>query len=263
MGWMGGLVSRTGFALVMTFMPHALMQAQMAESQPLVIAAEDQAGPWGQADGTGCGNELVLAAYAAVKVPVKLEVMPYARAKNGVMAGSIVGCFGMAWTPELKDKVLFADRPLYSVTAVLMESSARPLKAADGRGLRAGTKIGTVLGYEYPSAFHSLVKQRKLTIMPSFSEVNSLKNLDLNRIDAALVVVDELKNTDYLVAQAHLAGRVDPAFVVGGQDTYLGFSLAHPRSEYARTKFNEGFTTILKDGTYKRILATWKAKQTP
>lgn len=248
----------------MAFMTTAMVIARIpAESskQPLVIAAEDGAGPWGKADGTGCGNDIVLAAYAAVKVPMKLEIMPYARAKNSVLSGSFVGCFGMAWTPDLKGKILFADKPLYSVTAVLIQSSVRPLNATDGKDLPAGTKIGTVLEYEYPPAFYDLVKRRKLVPMPSYSEITSLKNLDLNRVDAALVLVDELKNTDYLIAQAGLAGRVDPAFIIGEQSTYLGFSLAHPQAEYARTKFNEGFAIIFKDGTYKRILDTWKAKQ--
>lgn len=251
------------FALALALSSAFLAPAQVpvdASMQPLVIAAEDGAGPWGQADGTGCGNDLVLAAYAAVKVPVKLEIMPYSRAKSEAMSGSYVGCFGMAWTPELKGKILFADKPLYSVTAMLMQSSAKPLKASGVKELLPGTKVGTVFEYEYPPAFYDLVKQGMLVPMPSYNEVTSLKNLGLNRIDAALVVVDDLKNTDYLVAQAGETGRVSPAFAIGGQSTYLGFSTAHPQSEYARTKFNEGFAIILKDGTYKKIVDSWKAK---
>ena len=257
---MGRLVPKTLLAMAMALA--TLSAAQIpAEPQPLIIAAEDGAGPWGQVDGTGCGNDLVLAAYAAVKVPVKLEIMPYSRAKNGALSGIYVGCFGMAWTPELKGKILFAEKPLYRVTAMLLQSSVKPLNATSVKELSAGTKVGTVLGYEYPPAFYTLVKQRKLTPMPAYSEIISLKNLELNRVDAALVVVDELKNTDYLIAQAGLAGRVEPAFSIGGQATFLGFSRAHPLSEYARAKFNEGFAIILRDGTYKRILEAWKAKQ--
>lgn len=248
---------------MLVFMTALMVPAQVpveAVKQPLVIAAEDGAGPWGQADGTGCGNDLVLAAYAAVQVPVRLDVMPYARAKNGVLTGSYVGCFGMAWTPDLKGKVLFADKPLYSVVAMLMQASERPLKAASVKELRLGTKVGIVFEYEYPPTYYNLVKQGKLVPVSSYNEVTSLKNLDLNRIDVALVVVDDLKSADYLIAQSGMAGRVSPAFSIGGQSTYLGFSTAHPQSEYARRKFNEGFAIILRDGTYKRIVDTWKAK---
>ena len=254
---------RSLIALAMAFLtmgPAAAQSPAEAPKQPLVIAAEDGAGPWGQADGTGCGDDIVLAAYAAVKVPVKLEIMPYSRAKNGVMTGRFVGCFGMAWTPDLKGRILFADKPLYAVTAMLMQSTARPFSVSDGKSLPAGTKVGTVFEYEYPPAFYDLVKQGKVVPMAAYSEVTTLKNLDLGRIDAALVVVDELKNLDYLIAQAGLVGRVDPAFSIGVQGTYLGFSTAHPQSEFARTKFNEGFAIILKDGTYKKILDSWKAK---
>jgi ABC-type amino acid transport substrate-binding protein len=224
----------------------------------LVIAAEDGAGPWGQADGSGCGNDIVLAAYAAVKINAKLEVMPYARAKNGVLTGRYVACFGMAWTEDLKDKVVFADKPLYSVSAMLVQNLSKPLGVSEGKDLPQGTRVGTVFEYEYPSSFYDLVKRGILVPMPAYGEVMSLRNLDLNRVDAALVVVDELKSLDYLIAQAGLEGKVGPAFSLGGQGTYLGFSVAHPYSDYARKKFNEGFALIARDGTVKRILETWK-----
>lgn len=224
----------------------------------LIIAAEDGAGPWGQPDGTGCGNDIVLAAYAAVKVPVRLEVMPYSRAKSGVLAGHYVACFGMAWTEDLKGKVVFADKPLYSVTAMLVQSLSKPLGAASAKELATGTRVGTVFEYEYPAAFYDLTKRGFLTPMPAYSEVVSLKNLDLGRVDAALVVVDELKSLDYLIAQAGLEGKVDSAFDLGGQGTYLGFSTVHPLSGFARRRFNEGFAIISKDGTLKKILEAWR-----
>ena len=231
-----------------------------AVTPPIVIAAEDGAGPWGQADGTGCGNEIVLAAYAAAKVPAKLNVMPYSRARNGVMKGDYAGCFGMAWAPDMQGKVRFADKPLYSVSALLLHATERPLKAGSAKDLPLGTKVGTVYEYEYPSVYHDLVKRGRLVPRPAYNEVTSVKNLDLGRIDAALLVVDDLKNPDYLIAAAGLAGKVKPAFVLGTQGTYVGFSTAHPQGDYARRKFNEGFTIIQKDGTCKRIQDAWKAK---
>jgi polar amino acid transport system substrate-binding protein len=251
-------------SLAISLATAALIAAQ-APSEPskpsLVIAAEDGAGPWGQPDGTGCGNEIVLAAYAAAKVPAKLEIVPYSRAKSGVLDGHYVACFGMAWTPDLKGKVVFADKPLYSVTAMLVQSVAKPLKASSVKDLPTGTRIGTVYEYEYPPVFYDLVKRGTITPMSSYSEVISLKNLDQDRVDAALVVIDELKNLDYLIAAAGLAGKVKQAFAIGGQSTYIGFSTAHPQFKLARSKFNEGFAIIVKDGTLKKIMDTWKAKQ--
>jgi ABC-type amino acid transport substrate-binding protein len=250
--WAAALVTATLFA----------GQGVVPSTQPvLVIAAEDGAGPWGQPDGTGCGNDIVLAAYTAVKVPVKLDVMPYSRAKTGVLSGQFVACFGMAWTEDLKGFVIFADKPLYSVTAMLVQSPARPLAATSAKALPEGTKVGTVFEYEYPPVFYDLVKKGTIVPRPSYSEVNSLKNLDANRIDAALVVVDELKSVDYLITQARMAGRLEPAFSLGGQGTYLGFSTLHPQSEFARKMFNEGYAIITRDGTLRKILDAWKAKQ--
>jgi polar amino acid transport system substrate-binding protein len=230
-------------------------------SQPLEVAAEDAAGPWGQPDGTGCGNDIVLAAYAAAKVPAKLEIMPYSRAKNGVLAGTYVACFGMAWTDDMKGKVVFAEKPLYSVTAMLVQNLSKPLDVSGPKALKSDTKVGTVFEYEYPPAYYELVKKGKITPMPAYSEVVSLRNLALDRIDASLVVVDELKNLDYLIAQAGVIGKVGPAFAIGGQGTYIGFSLAHPQSKYAKESFDRGFAIITRDGTLKKIIETWKAKQ--
>lgn len=248
-------------ALAMAFLAILPVQSDSPGNGALVIAAEDGAGPWGQADGTGCGNDIVLAAFGAANVPVKLEIMPYSRAKSGVLSGHYVACFGMAWTEDLKGKVVFADKPLYSVTALLVQSLSRPLGAQAAKDLAAGTRVGTVFEYEYPPAFYDLVKQGILVPMPAYSEVMSLRNLDLNRIDAALLVVDELKSLDYLIAQAGLEGKVGPAFALGGQGTYLGFSTAHPQSGFARRRFNEGFARITKDGTLKRILDVWRGRR--
>lgn len=246
--------------MALTLLVPAIAELPPPQDAALVIASEDAAGPWGRADGTGCGNDIVLAAYAAVNEPVKLEVMPYSRAKIGVLEGRYVGCFGMAWTDDLKGKVVFADKPLYSVTAVLVQSLARPLKATTAKELPAGTKVGTVFEYEYPPAFSELVKQGIVFPLAAYSEDASLKNLDLGRIDAALVVVDELKNLDFLIRQAGLEGRVGEAFAIGDQSTYVGFSTIHPAAARARQLFNKGLAVIAKNGTLKKIVDTWKAQ---
>jgi ABC-type amino acid transport substrate-binding protein len=227
----------------------------------LVIAAEDGAGPWGQADGTGCGNDIVLAAFAAAKVQARLEVMPYARARNGVLSGTYVGCFGMAWTQDMEGKVVFADKPLYTVTAMLVQRTGAPLHASGPKDLPQDTKVGTVLAYEYPPAYYELVKSGQIVPMDAYSEALSLKNLEQKRVDAALVVIDELKSLDYLINEAGLKGKVGPAFAIGGQGTYIGFSRNHPQGEFARARFNEGYAIITKDGTLHRILETWKARR--
>ncbi len=64
-------------------------------AQTCTIHAEDAAGLWGQADGTGCGNDIVKAAFRASGVEVSLVTTPYNRAKTFVMEGKALACFGM------------------------------------------------------------------------------------------------------------------------------------------------------------------------
>src|SRR4029077_8978886 len=82
-------------------------------SAPLVIAAEDDAAPWSQRDGTGFANDVVRAAFKAVGVEVDFSVVPYARGKDMALKGKVAACFSMTWVPELTGKIVFAEKPLF------------------------------------------------------------------------------------------------------------------------------------------------------
>jgi hypothetical protein len=63
-------------------------------AQTCTIHAEDAAGLWGHADGTGCGNDIVKTAFRAFGVEVSLLTTPY-NLKTLVMEGRALACFGM------------------------------------------------------------------------------------------------------------------------------------------------------------------------
>ena len=90
------------------------------------ILAEDAAGLWGQADGSGAGNDIVKAAYAAMGVKVKLSIVPYNRCKTFVMTGHALACFGMGWSDEFKGKVIFPQERIYTNTATIFDAEFRP-----------------------------------------------------------------------------------------------------------------------------------------
>jgi ABC-type amino acid transport substrate-binding protein len=228
-------------------------------AQALVLGAEDAAGPWGQTDGSGCGNEIVRAAFQAAGVPVSLRILPYARAKEGVLAGTLAGCFAMSASPELEGKVLFSREPLYSATTTFVRGRRPGPREASLERIPAGARVGIVNDYEYPQGIRNLAG-RGVTLASNLSEVANLEMLAAGRLGFAVLMVDELKNLEGLLARAGVAGQVEACFSLPSVGSYVGFSLSHPQGRRAKQDFDKGFAIIRRDGTLRAILKRWKAK---
>ena len=226
-------------------------------AQTLVLGAEDGAGPWGQPDGSGCGNDLVRAAYQAVGVRVELKILPYARAKDRVLAGDLAGCFSMSPSPDLLGKVLLSREPLYTCVSTFVRRAGEleHVTALDGVPLTA--TVGIVNDYEYPEGIRRL-EQRGVTLAPNRSEVASLEMLTAGRLTFAVLQVDALKSLEGLLAQVKAEGRLVPAFHLGRQGSYVAFSLGHPQGRWAKAKFDQGLARIKANGTLQKILKDWK-----
>jgi len=229
--------------------------------QTYTILAEDEAGLWGQADGTGCGNDIVKAAFAASGVSVRLEITPYNRAKILVLKGKALACFGMSWSEELAGKVRFASVPIYSTTSLIFVRGSEAARYRSVDSLPAGTRVGTVLGYEYPVDFVRLVKAGILVPEDSPSEEQNLKKLALGRIDLAILNLNSLKRAENMMREAGVTGQVREAFALGGQGTFVGFAIGNPETPAAIKAFDEGMAKITSNGTLARIMATWMARQ--
>jgi ABC-type amino acid transport substrate-binding protein len=235
-----------------------------ATDEKTIIGAEDSAGLWGMKDGTGCGNDIVAAAFKAANFPVTFEVLPYIRAKKEVIEGKLPGCFGMAWESSLKDKVVFADQPLYTVTTVVVVKKDDSVTKMED--LKAGMVVGTVRGYEYTTEFNALPK-KGIVLKDAKSETQNLEKLLLGRVDAAILNIDELKSLEYLLTSSKMlksadaAGKIRQAFIVDSYGTYVGFSTINKKGLIAKHAFDKGYTIIKNNGTYDRIFSEWKKRQ--
>jgi polar amino acid transport system substrate-binding protein len=229
--------------------------------QAYTIFAEDAAGLWGQPDGTGCGNDIVKAAFEASGVDVRLEIVPYNRAKVLVMEGRAFACFGMSWSKELRGKIDFPAEPIYStVTTVFVRKAdaSRIRKAAD---IPAGTVAGIVLGYEYPEEFVRLVDSGVVKLDAAPSEALCLKKLALGRIDVAIANLDSLKSAEYLMNEAGVADRIQEAFALGVSGTYLGFNAKNPDTPAAMRAFEAGMAELRASGKLESLIAAWRARR--
>jgi polar amino acid transport system substrate-binding protein len=228
-----------------------------ARADEIVIDVEDQADPFSRADGTGYANDVLRAAYAAVGVKVRLDVVPYARCKANVLAAKVAACFSMSWEPGFEGRLLFSERPLFSVHAVLVSDPSRPLLAKRTQDIPAGTVVGVVNGYEYPPAVAELVS-RGVVLEPTNSEETNLRKLAAGRVDAAVLMVST--QPEHSPDRATLKGgkRYVPAMTLGTMGSHIGYSMGYPGADVARRQFDDGLRRIEADGTLAKIAHRWR-----
>lgn len=231
-----------------------------SQTKTLVIAVEDEAAPWSRADGTGYANDVVVAAFKAMHVDVQLRVMPYARCKRMASHGDVAGCLSMSPSPEIAGLIELSASPLFTCRAGYFYNVNKPPRVTREQNLRAGTIVGTVIGYEYPASFEALRKRGVIVVEESSSEETNLKKLALGRVDLALLTYNSVKSPDWLIRRAGVAGKVKTTFQSGILNSYIGFSRKNPRGLFALQQFNKGYRLIMANGTLRRIGLSWAQK---
>ena len=242
------------FALMLTL--GTLVSAQADRGDPIVIDAEDGAGPWGSTTGEGAGNELVKAAFKAAGVEIKLRIVPYATCKEEVMRGIVVACYAMSTAPLLEDFVQFADKPLYTPWAGIY-ATTNAKQVATVEELLKGHTIGIVYGYEYPTSISNL-HQKGFNVKASANESILMRKLDNGQSDFAIFMLDDVKNIDFLLGNVGVKHPPILRMKVPAPGSYVGFSLKHPDGLSVKKLFDAGFDKIIKSGEYKKIVGRWR-----
>jgi len=246
--------------ILILVLSYCILSVHVQSAEQLEVAAEDEAAPWSQKDGTGYANDVVKAAFKAVDVDVKFQVMPYARCKHMVVDGKIAACFSVSPLQELDKTVMFADKPLFVCFSDYFQNANKPVKAANEEEIPKGTVVGTVHGYEYPECVYKLKEKGTIVFEEVDSEELNFKKLADGRIALALFNHNQMKLPGNAIAQSGAAGKINRAFRCGTLDSFIVFSRKHPRGKWARDKFNEGFKTISADGALLEIQKKWADK---
>lgn len=231
--------------------------AGAAAPAELVIQVEDAADPFSREDGSGYANEVVRAAFEAAGVRLRLEVVPYARCKLNVLDGRVAGCFSMSWDPAFAGRVVFGERPLFSVHALLVDDPGRPLAAHRPADIAPGTVLGIVNGYEYPAAVTALA-QRGVVFETTASDEVNLRKLAAHRLDGAVLMVSTRAWERPEAGTLKGGGRYRTLMTLGTVGSYLGFSERNPHGAYARERFNEGMRLIAANGRLAAIEQRWR-----
>jgi len=228
----------------------------------LKIMAEDAAEPFSRADGTGYANEIVKAAFHAAGVEIQFDVVPYARCKKDVEDGKVAACFSMSWYMGVEDTVAFSDLPVIQVYADVFLNRNSPYRVARIADIGKGAPVGIVNQYEYPDAIYGLRRQGAV-LQLSPNDGANLQMLARGRLDAAIVMTNDLVPRMQKALDSGVGSQVTYAFRAGVEKGYVGFSKKNARGELARQQFNDGYKKIIADGTVETIRRKWTMRAAP
>ena len=225
----------------------------------LTILVEDASEPFSRADGTGYANDLVRAAYAAAGVPVKLNVVPYARCKEYLKRAMTPACFAMSWSRDLDNTgIIFSREPLFEVHADVFQRrySARSLRSLADLG--RGATLGIINGYEYSPQINTL-ERRGVVLQRNMDDAANLRMLAHNRLDAAILMTSDFDDVERRLDRGEARDAVRFAFRGGLMKSYIGFNLRNRQGALARDAFERGYRLISKSHEKDRVRRRWMA----
>jgi polar amino acid transport system substrate-binding protein len=231
--------------------------AQASKWPQVVIGAEDDWPPYSSnVDGRARGItvELVTAAFAAVDIEARFELLPYVRCMAQTKAGTLVACFDTTRTALIEGDYLWPARPLFEERFLIwaLADGPAPERTLQVRDLE-GQQVAVTRGYEYGSAFDG---NPLIARVVTAHDENNFRLLLRGRAGYTLAP----DSTARLLFQRHpeLAGRFR---VVGQLDSfgiYTAFSRRHPAAAATLAAFNEGMRLIHANGAARAILERWR-----
>jgi len=217
-------------------------------AETIILGAENDWIPYSNHDGTGMANEIVLAAYEAVGIDVKLQVGPYNRLLKMVRNGEILGAFNVPKERSNEKEYIFGRTPIFAAFSAYYYNVEEPLSATRKEELVNGEKVGVVFDYGYGEFFSNNDRVTKIKVR---SDLLNLRKLAKGRIDATILYD---KTAQKLIRENGLADKILKAFDSETAQIYVAFSKVFPKAQYYADKLDEGLAIIKANGTYKKIM---------
>lgn len=241
------------FLFLLIFFSFVFCQSIYAAGK-IVTAAAD---PWppfidSSEPGGGLSVEVVRAAFETQAYEFKMEIVPWARAVEGVKMGTYDVLPNTWMTEERKDFLMYSNP--YTVNEVkFIKKKYDPFEYFDLSSLK-GKSVGIIRGYGYGDEFMNSTGFKRET---TSNFMLNVKKLVAGRIDLII--------EDVIVARAKI-NKKDPALLGKIEFTKKPFSrkevhvtcgFANPRHKEIISAFNKGLMEIKSNGKYASIMSKY------
>lgn len=223
----------------------------------VLIGAENDWYPYsaereGRAEGMTV--DLVQAAFRAVGVEARFEVLPYARCMAQTRTGTLLACFNTTRTALIEADYLWPARPMFTERFLIYARAddphaGPPLQVRD----LEGQQVAVTRGYEYGSEFDA--NPRILRVVTTHDE-NNFRLLLRGR--ARYTLAPDINTRLLLRRLPELAGRFKSVGALSPFGIYTSFSRQHPDARDALAAFDEGMRVITANGAAKAIQDRWR-----
>lgn len=232
------------------------LQPAAAQSQPLLIGAEDDWAPFSSVDNgrpVGMAVDIVNAIFTEAGLLAQLVPMPYDRCMKETLSGRLQGCFDTAPDKQLKRDYLFHAKPLFSDRALILMRSDSLETKLQLRDLE-GRNVIVTSGYTYGDAFEG---NPKIQHVSAIGDINTLRMLKTGTADQAIVYQRIWK---YLLKGKgrELNGAFKSVGTLSINDLYLSFSRQMPHASEVLRKFDAAHARLLRSGAIAQIESRWE-----
>lgn len=224
----------------------------MGEAKVIVAAAD----PWPpfidpEHPKGGLSLEIVRASFATQGYEVKMEIVPWARAEDGVKSGSY-DILPNTWLTEKRKSYLLYSEPYAANEVKFVKKAADPFEF-NGMASLSGKTVGTVRGYGYGDEFlnaTSFKREEAANIMANVKKlVHSDRRIDLTLEDEIVARATIKKEDPGLLSQVAFTKNA-----LSKNSLYVTTGLANPRHKEIIDAFNKGLAAIKASGEYAAIL---------
>ncbi len=203
----------------------------------------------------GLSLAIIRAAYKTQGYTVKMEFVPWARAKAMTIEGKY-DILPDVWINEENKKVMMFSDP-YAVNVVKFIKNPDDPFEYNGMESIKGKKIGAIKGYGYSDEFNApkdFIREDVADLMTNIKKLIG-KRIDLTLEDEIVAKNQISKEDPTLLAKIKF---VDNAF--DSKNLYVTAGLANPRHQELIDSFNKGLAEIKANGEFDKILASYGVK---
>lgn len=228
----------------------------VAEEKVITAAADpyppfvDQSDPQ-----EGLSLAIIRAAYKTQGYTVKMEFMPWVRAKTQVVGGKI-DILPDVWMNDENLKTLQFGEPYAVNTVKFIKNVDDPFDYTGLESLK-GKTIGTIKGYGYSDDFTDPKEFTRDDVPDLITNIKKLiaKRIDLTLDDEIVAKVQITKTDPTLLSKITF---VEKAF--DSKNLYVATGLANPRHQEIIDAFNKGLAEIKANGEFAKIMEGYGIK---